>query len=81
KSLLFSSDFKTFEAESEFYQTVHRNEDDLKLWRKTRPVGKLQNIVRFIHASPQRSERFKKVAKEVDNSSDYYLFTRSSSEL
>ncbi|KDN71161.1 hypothetical protein CSUB01_11684, partial [Colletotrichum sublineola] len=81
KSLLFGSDFKTFEAESEFYQTVHRDEEDLKLWRKTGPAGKLQNIVRFIRASPQQSERFKKVAKEVDGGSDYCLFTRSSSEL
>lgn len=81
KSLLFGSDFETFEAESEFYQTVHRDEEDLKLWRKTGPVGKLRNIVRFIRASPQRSERFKKVAKEVDGGSDYCLFNRSSSEL
>ncbi|KAF4895140.1 Zinc finger BED domain-containing protein RICESLEEPER 2 [Colletotrichum fructicola] len=81
KSLLFGSDFEIFEAESEFYRTVHRDEEDLKLWRKTGPVGKLRNIVRFIRASPKRSERFKKVAKAVGGGSHYCLFTRSSSEL
>ncbi|KAF6803308.1 transposase-like protein, partial [Colletotrichum plurivorum] len=40
----------------------------------------LRNIVKFIRASPQRSERFRKVAQEVDTGSDFELFTQGSQE-
>ncbi|KAJ0362689.1 hypothetical protein COL26b_013256 [Colletotrichum chrysophilum] len=61
-------------------QSVHYEEEDLKLWRKTGPVGKLRNIVKFIRASPQRSERFRKAAQEVDAGSDFELFSQGSQE-
>ncbi|EAQ84561.1 hypothetical protein CHGG_08575 [Chaetomium globosum CBS 148.51] len=37
------------------------------------PVGKLHNIVKFIRASPQRSEAFRQHAKEAQTSDDYLL--------
>ncbi|KAF5484225.1 putative AC transposase [Colletotrichum fructicola] len=80
RALLFGADREVFEAESLFYQTVHHEEEDLRLWRKTGPVGKLRNIVKFIRASPQRSERFRKAAQEVDAGSDFELFAQGSKE-
>ncbi|KAF6782650.1 transposase-like protein [Colletotrichum musicola] len=80
RALLFGADREVFEAESHFYQSINHEEEDLRLWRKTGPIGKLRNIVKFIRASPQRSERFRKVSHEVDAGSDFELFTQSSRE-
>ena len=41
---------------------VRTNEvEELKIWRKKGPIGKLHNIVTFIHQTPQRREVFQKI--------------------
>ena len=42
--------------------TVLANEaEELKIWRKKGPIGKLHNIVTFIRRTPQRREAFQKI--------------------
>ena len=77
---MFGADKDTFDAESEFYQLVNRHDDDLELWRRIGPVGRLRNIVKFIRASPQRTERFRKAAAEVNGDSDFRIFSESRRE-
>lgn len=61
RAFLFGEDFEVFETESQVYNMLNHQEDDLRHWRKKGPVGKLHNVVKFIRSSPQRSELFKRV--------------------
>ena len=73
RAFLYGEDFETFEAESQVYGLLSRQEEDLRHWRKKGPVGKLHNVVKFIRSSPQRSELFKKVAHENDQAQGFRL--------
>ena len=42
-------------------------ETDLQLWRKARPITKLHNIIKYVRASPQRSQAFKDLSKELES--------------
>ncbi|KZL87959.1 transposase-like protein, partial [Colletotrichum incanum] len=64
RAFLFSRDSSTLKAECDFY----------------RAIGKLQNIVYFIRASPQRTEAFKKASQEINSNQDYQMFTSTQSE-
>uniref|UniRef100_A0A0D2YDU1 HAT C-terminal dimerisation domain-containing protein n=1 Tax=Fusarium oxysporum (strain Fo5176) TaxID=660025 RepID=A0A0D2YDU1_FUSOF len=55
-------------------------EQDLDHWRTKGPIGKLRNIVKFIRSSPQRSEQFKRVAREQDHEG-YQLCEESTAEV
>ncbi|EXM12288.1 hypothetical protein FOTG_19211 [Fusarium oxysporum f. sp. vasinfectum 25433] len=55
-------------------------EQDLDHWRTKGPIGKLRNIVKFIRSSPQRSEQFKRIAREQDYEG-YRLREESTAEL
>jgi hypothetical protein len=52
---------------------LERVEEDLEHWRAKGPVGKLHNIVKFIRASPQRTEAFKVHAREQEEADIYKL--------
>ncbi|KAF6790002.1 transposase-like protein [Colletotrichum sojae] len=79
RASLFGADKETLEAESEYYRLVERHDDDLDLWRRLGPVGRLRNIVKYIRASPQRTERYRKAAAEIDgDSADFRIFSESS---
>ncbi|KZL66453.1 transposase-like protein [Colletotrichum incanum] len=80
RAFLFGADLETFEAESEFYQEVGRHEEDLRMWRKLGAVGRLRNIVLFVRASPQRSERYRRAAAEIDGAAGFHLFAETSAE-
>ncbi|KAF9784195.1 hypothetical protein IL306_008081, partial [Fusarium sp. DS 682] len=54
-------------------------EQDLDHWRTKGPIGKLRNIIKFIRSSPQRSEQFKRIAREQDYEG-YRLFEESTAE-
>ncbi|KAJ0134191.1 Uncharacterized protein HZ326_22759 [Fusarium oxysporum f. sp. albedinis] len=41
--------------------------------RKKGPVGKLQNVIKFIRSSPQRCELFKRISRENDEAQEYLL--------
>ncbi|KAM5529114.1 transposase-like protein [Fusarium oxysporum f. sp. phaseoli] len=58
-----------------------RVEEDLEHWRAKGPVGKLHNIVKFIRASPQRTEAFKAHAREQEEGDIYKLAEESTAEL
>jgi hypothetical protein len=81
RAFLYGEDFEAFEAESQVFGLLSRQEDDLRHWRKKGPVGKLHNVVRFIRSSPQRSELFKRVAHENDEAQDFQLAAESTAEL
>ncbi|KAF5482734.1 putative AC transposase [Colletotrichum fructicola] len=80
RAFLFGADKEVLEAESDFFRLCERYEDDLELWRKLGPVGRLRNIVKFVRASPQRTERYRKAAAEVDRDSDFRIFSESRRE-
>jgi hypothetical protein len=60
---------------------LERVEEDLEHWRAKGPVGKLHNIVRFIRASPQRTEAFKAHAREQEEADIYKLTEESTAKL
>ncbi|EXA32437.1 hypothetical protein FOVG_16358 [Fusarium oxysporum f. sp. pisi HDV247] len=55
-------------------------EQDLDHWRTKGPIGNLCNILKFICLLPQRSEQFKRVAREQDHE-EYRLCEESTAEL
>ena len=81
KAFLFGEDSDAFEIESDFYDALSQYKKGLEHWRRKGPIGKLHNIVKFIRASPQRSEAFRNIAHEDDNSEDFIFSEASSKEL
>jgi hypothetical protein len=67
RAFLFGKDAESFELESDINGMRGLVEQDLDHWRTKGPIGKLRNIVKFIRSSPQRSEQFKRVAREQDH--------------
>ncbi|KAI8683376.1 Beta-galactosidase [Fusarium keratoplasticum] len=80
-TFLYGDDAASFELQSEAYGMLERVKEDLEHWRAKGPVGKLHNIVRFIRASPQRTEAFKAHAKEQEEADIYKLAEESTAEL
>jgi len=66
KSLLFGSDIEAFEFES---NTLTENdleiESEFQRWRQVGTIGKLHNLVTFIHRSTQRKEAFRSIQLDV----------------
>lgn len=81
QSFLYGEDAASFELRSEAYGMLEQVEEDLEHWRTKGPVGKLHNIVKFIRASPQRTEAFKAHAREQEESQEYKLAEESTAEL
>ncbi|KAF4332993.1 ribonuclease H [Fusarium beomiforme] len=80
RAFLFGKDAESFELESDINGMRGLVEQDLGHWRTKGPIGKLRNIVKFIRSSPQRSEQFKRVAREQDHE-EYRLCVESTAEL
>ncbi|KAK7583457.1 hypothetical protein V3481_012745 [Fusarium oxysporum f. sp. vasinfectum] len=80
RAFLFGKDAESFELESDINSMRGLVEQDLDHWRTKGPIGKLRNIVKFIRSSPQRSEQFKRVAREQDHE-EYRLCEESTAEL
>jgi len=81
KAFLFGTSADSFELESDNLITLRQFEADLLHWRKKGAVGKLHNVVKFIRASPQRTEAFKRHAKEMEDEDVYKLYEESRVEL
>jgi hypothetical protein len=84
KAFLFGDDADTFELQSDAFDLLDQHNSALRHWRRKGPIGKLHNIVKFIRASPQRIESFKRTAREHDASSSedhFSLVEESLSEL
>ncbi|RKK75295.1 hypothetical protein BFJ68_g18116, partial [Fusarium oxysporum] len=81
QAFLYGDDAASFELQSEAYDMLELVEEDLEHWRAKGPVGKLHNIVKFIRASPQRTEAFKAYAKEQEEVDTYNLAEESTAEL
>ncbi|SCO91193.1 uncharacterized protein FRV6_15321 [Fusarium oxysporum] len=81
QAFLYGDDATSFELQSEAYGMLERVEEDLEHWRAKGPVGKLHNIVKFIRASPQRTEAFKAHAREQEEADIYKLAEESTAEL
>ncbi|RKK77644.1 hypothetical protein BFJ71_g16696, partial [Fusarium oxysporum] len=80
RAFLFGKDADSFELESDINGMRGLVEQDLDHWRTKGPIGKVRNIVKFIRSSPQRSEQFKRVAREQDHE-EYRLCEESTAEL
>uniref|UniRef100_A0A0C4BKZ8 AC transposase n=1 Tax=Fusarium oxysporum (strain Fo5176) TaxID=660025 RepID=A0A0C4BKZ8_FUSOF len=80
RAFLFGKDAESFELESDINGMRGLVEQDLDHWHTKGPIGKLRNIVKFIRSSPQRSEQFKRVAREQDHE-EYRLCEESMAEL
>ncbi|RFN45153.1 transposase-like protein [Fusarium flagelliforme] len=80
RAFLFGKGAELFELESDINGMRGLVEQDLDHWRTKGPIGKLRNIVKFIRSSPQRSEQFKRVAREQDHE-EYRLCEESTAEL
>ncbi|CEJ95182.1 hypothetical protein VHEMI10679 [[Torrubiella] hemipterigena] len=81
RAFLYGEDSETFEQESQVLDLTDRLDDDLRHWRKKGPIGKLRNIIKFIRSSPQRSERLKQSACELDTSEGFTIYEPSTREL
>ncbi|CVL09149.1 uncharacterized protein FMAN_15429 [Fusarium mangiferae] len=81
QAFLYGDDAASFELQSEAYGMLEQVEEDLEHWRAKGPVGKLHNIVKFIRASPQRTEAFKAHAREQEEVDTYKLTEESTAEL
>jgi hypothetical protein len=81
QAFLYGDGAASFELQSEAYGLLERVEEDLEHWRAKGPVGKLHNIVKFIRASPQRTEAFKAHAREQEEADIYKLAEESTAEL
>ncbi|KAH7471726.1 hypothetical protein FOMA001_g13458 [Fusarium oxysporum f. sp. matthiolae] len=77
QAFLHGDDAASFQLQSETYDMLERVEEDLEHWRAKGPVGKLHNIVKFIRASPQRTEAFKAHAREQEEISTYMIIERA----
>ncbi|KAI8402294.1 hypothetical protein FOFC_17601 [Fusarium oxysporum] len=81
QNLLHGDNAASFELQSEASGMLEQAEEDLEHWRAKGPVGKLHNIVKFIRASPQRTEAFKAYAMEQEEADIYKLAKESTAEL
>ncbi|RKK65969.1 hypothetical protein BFJ71_g17927, partial [Fusarium oxysporum] len=81
QAFLYGDDAASFELQSEAYDMLKRVEEDLAHWRAKGPVGKLYNIIKFIRASPQRTEAFKTHAREQEEVGSYKLAEELTAEL
>ena len=84
KAFLFGDHPDSFELAADQLELLDDQEDALNHWRRKGPVGKLHNIVKFIRASPQRIEAFKKVefeGEEADQPEIFILNSPSNAEL
>jgi hypothetical protein len=83
RAFLYGEDSEAFEQESQLLEAADLYDDELRLWRRKGPIGKLHNIVKWVRSSPQRSDYFKASIKEVsdDSSEGFLLHEQSSFEL
>jgi hypothetical protein len=58
KAFLYGTNFDTFEKDADHAREHSEQLNELNLWRKRGPVGKLHNVVGFICRTPQRREKF-----------------------
>jgi hypothetical protein len=77
-SYLYGHDPESFEVEVVLLDSLARENEELKAWRKHGPIGKLHNIVVFIRRSPQRRGAFLRVATTEDEYAKLMLIQDSS---
>ena len=64
KAFLFGSDIKSFKDELKINEEKKKQQE---IWRKRGPIGKLHNVIMYIHGSPQRRDEFRdKVQAELE---------------
>ena len=61
KAFLSGLDFDSFDPDN-----PQDTEVDLQFRRKTSPITRLHNIIKYIRASPQRSQAFQDLSKELE---------------
>ena len=66
-NLIAKAFFSGLEIDSFDLNKPRDAETDLQLWRKASPITKLHNIIKYIRASPQRSQAFKDLSKELES--------------
>ena len=71
KAFLFGTEFDAFERDVESTKEKSELLQELKLWRKRGPVGRLHNIITYICRSPQRRETFRTIRQITDSEGDF----------
>ena len=62
QAFLFGHDAQAFYSEIYSATAIQSEQQELDIWRKKGPIGKLHNIVKFIRRSSQRREEFLRIA-------------------
>ena len=83
RAFLYGEDSEAFEQESQALEAADLYDDELRLWRRKGPIGKLHNIVKWVRSSPQRSEYFQAIIREAadDGEEGFLLHEQTSFEL
>ena len=63
RSILFGSDPDALQMDTD---KARQNIDEVTLWRRHGPIGKLHNTVKYVFQSPQRLQRFHDIQKLDD---------------
>jgi hypothetical protein len=71
KAFLFGTEFDAFERDVESTKEKSELLQELMLWRKRGPVGRLHNIITYICRSPQRRETFRTIRQITDSEGDF----------
>lgn len=58
QALLLGNIPTVIDAEIYLARTLKKEQKKLDIWRRRGPIGKLYNIVKYIHQTPQRREKF-----------------------
>jgi hypothetical protein len=82
RAFLYGNDSESIEQESQAFEVTGDLNKELALWRKKGPIGKLHNIVKWVRASPQRGEYFRKsIIEAIDKGDTYLLYEATTFEL
>jgi hypothetical protein len=71
KAFLFGTEYDAFEKDIESTKEKSELLQELKLWRRRGPVGRLHNIITYICRSPQRREKFRTIKTITDEEGDF----------
>lgn len=77
KAFFYGDGADAFELDSDHLEKLGDRERALQHWRRKGPVGKLHNIVKFIRASEQRMEAFRKAGIGNETAGELEIFSIS----
>lgn len=67
KAFLFGTDAESFEIDISAAHELSNEHQELELWRRRGPIGKLHNMIHHIRRTPQRREEFFRIQVQGDS--------------